>query len=137
MAAAVAQSGTTLVLPPQAAPSRVDPGGGPSTTSEATGLLQVRLRAAAIFLLVTQAVLLTWRLLVAGEKLWPLHLALLALLCLAALVLSARRDWPARLLRGVELAIFGSAVAFLAVRQHALMVELGRRHDETTLSLMV
>jgi serine/threonine-protein kinase len=102
-------------------------GGAGSLTSETSLLRQSRLRAAALFLTATAAVLVVWDLLTRND-LWPLHALLGACLGVACAMLRRVPVAPFPL-RALELTTFGLMVAGLAVTQYHQVLHAAARED--------
>ena len=101
-------------------------GEGPRLSAVTSTLRKSRLRAAAWFLIAMQALFLIWRIAFGGGNLWPLNVAMIAGLGAASGFLYGDGPISERRLRFVESALFGLMVAYLAIRQHYMMVQGSR-----------
>ena len=101
-------------------------GDAPHLSAVTSTLRRSRLRAAAWFLIVMQGLFLAWRVAFGGGDLWPLNVAMIAGLATASGFLYGDGPISERRLRFVEAAIFGLMVAYLAIRQHYMMVQGSR-----------
>jgi eukaryotic-like serine/threonine-protein kinase len=99
-------------------------GSGPRLTNETQALLQVRLRAATILLLIGFGIFLVRHVVgeLWGEPLFPVllgfHVLVVLVLSLSAGLLWRRRDMSLEKLRISELVIFGFPAAFFLMLQH-------------------
>jgi hypothetical protein len=124
-------AGATIALPRSevarsAAKSRrgvaVVEGTGPHLSIETNTLRQVRLRAAAIFLIGSLALFLAWRLAFATPDLWPLNVVMIVGIGAAMSLLYAPMPIPPRRLVAIEFAIFGQMCIYLAIREYYSLV---------------
>ncbi len=126
----------TLRLPPSMTPAGGDAGAaegraqvalvagtGPQLSTVTSSLRLRRLRAAALFLIAMQGLLLTWRVAIGGGGLWQLNVAIILGLGAAAAFLQGKGPFSERRIKGVEAALFGLMVVYLAVRQYQLIVD--------------
>jgi tRNA A-37 threonylcarbamoyl transferase component Bud32 len=97
-------------------------GTGPHLSTVTQSLRLRRLRAAALFLIAMQGLLLTWRVAIGGGGLWQLNVAMILGLGAAAGFLQGEGPISARRIKGVEAALFGLMVVYLALRQYHLIV---------------
>src|SRR5262249_46072483 len=123
---------TPYQLPVEGPAATVAVGGARSLASETNLLRQSRLRAAALFLTATAAVLVVWSLLT-GNDLWPLHATVGICLGVTCAVLSRREPVAPFPLRLLELTIFGLMVADLAVTQYHQRLHAAVRVDAQAL----
>ena len=104
-------------------------GSGPHLTKETQAILQLRLRAAALMLLIGFGVFLVRHVVgaIAGEPLYPVLLGFHALVLLVLSISAARlwrhSDFSLKNLRISELVIFGIPAAFFLVLQHRATME--------------
>jgi serine/threonine-protein kinase len=99
-------------------------------SDEVQGLLEVRLRAAALFLMLGLTLVLVRDLLVGEGGPWPMQAAAVLALAFVFLLLSAARSAGSGGLRSAEVAIFGIAAGTLAVRQYHVMLAWAANADE-------
>jgi len=110
-------------------PKREIGGSGPHLTAATQNLLRVRLRAAALILLIGFGVFLVRHVggVMAGEPLYPLllgaHLAVVLVLGLSALPLCRHCPTSLRRLRGAELIIFGLPTLFFLLLQYRVTLD--------------
>src|SRR5262249_4626154 len=114
-------------------PHREVAGSGPHLTTDTQALLQLRLRAAALILLVGFGVFLVWHVvgLFAGKPLdrWLLsfHVLIVLVLAFGAMPLCRQCAVSSRQLRVAEFIIFGlPALFFLALQQRLTLEYAGR-----------
>ncbi len=101
-------------------------GTGADLSSETDALRQVRLRAAALLLLVAPSISLARSILI-GDSLVLLVAAVVTAQGAAIALLSDRRPVPPHLLKALECGIFGLMAVYLAIRQYDTMrLEAGR-----------
>ena len=125
----------TIRLPPSMAPVGKDAGAsggrahvklvagdGPHLSTVTQSLRLKRLRAAALFLIAMQALLLIWRVTIGGGDLWQLNVAMILGLGAAAGFLRGEGPVSQGRIKRVEAALFGLMVVYLALRQYHLIV---------------
>lgn len=105
----------------------------PRFSSVTDPLRRARVRAAALFLVVTLSALLAWRALTVGGALLTLQAAVIAALAAALAVLGSRAPLSARSVRALEFVVFGLTAVYLSARQYQLMTEWAAREDEAAL----
>jgi serine/threonine-protein kinase len=98
-------------------------GTGPHLSTFTQPLRLRRLRAAALFLIAMQGLMLTWRVAIGGGDLWQLNVAMILGLGAAAGFLQGQGPISEQRIKGVEAALFGLMVVYLAVRQYHLLVD--------------
>jgi len=119
--------GATIAFPPSTVPERGEgvalvAGAGPHLSSETHSLRQVRLRAAAIFLIGSLGLFLAWRLTFATPDLWPLNVSIMTGVAVALGLLYDPRPIPSGRLKALEFAIFGLMGIFLSAREYFSLV---------------
>ncbi len=98
-------------------------GTGPHLSTVTSSLRSRRLRAAALFLIAMQGLMLAWRVTIGGGDLWQLNVAMILGLGAAAGFLRGDGPISERRIKRVEAALFGLMVIYLAARQYHLLVD--------------
>jgi len=106
--------------PPFGGPSIVE-GAPPRLSSVTDSLRRARVRAAALFLVVTLSALLVWRSLTLGGQLLLLQAAVVCGLGAALAVLWSNTPLSGRSVRALEFVVFGLTAVYLSARQYQLM----------------
>ena len=96
-------------------------------------LRRARVRAAALFLVMTLIVLLSWQALTTGGQVLAIQFAIVAGLAVALAVLSSGVNLSGRSVRTWEFVVFGLAAAYLSTRQYQQMTVWAVLGDEASL----